>query len=164
MKKNKKFLSCIEQTCDCPAHEEAGDPIVIPLTRPSDLKSRVLNLVGSQDLSGLLQDEDEEEQKAFELLANEDTNEVDDFNSAMALSPYSVNNEGMAKYEIELTQNKEEVAALRQFMSLKDNPDFLDLMSQFSDLDNLSDILQKVKELGGSGGISQPVDEPEPSE
>lgn len=160
----KKFLSCVNQLCDCPSHEEVGDPILVPLTRPSDLKSRVLNLVGSQDLSGLLQDESEEEQKAFEALANEDTSEVDDFNSAMSLSPYSVNNEGLAKYEIELTQSKEQIDALRQFMSLKDNPDFLDLLSKFSDLDDPSEILQRVKELGGSGGISEPVDEPKDSE
>lgn len=164
MKKNKekKFLSCIEQNCECSPYEEVGDPILIPLTKPTDLKNRIRQLAQVSQVSDFVSGEGDEE--AYNALDDEDTSEVDEFNLAMSNSPYSVDARGVAKYEASLASDEQSLQRLRSYMDLKDNELFNEILPLFSGDLTPDQILLKIQELGGSSGISQPVDEPESSE
>lgn len=164
MKKNKekKFLSCVEQTCECSPYEEVGDPILIPLTKPTDLKNRIRQLAQVSHISDFVSGEGDEE--AYSALDDEDTSEVDEFNLAMGNSPYAVDDRGVAKYEASLANDEQSLQRLRSYMDLKDNELFNEILPLFSGDLTPDQILLKIQELGGSGGISQPVDEPEDSE
>lgn len=161
-KENKRFLSCIEQTCECSPYEEVGDPILVPLTRPSDLKNRIRQLAQVSQVSDFVSGEGDDE--AYKALDDEDTSEVEDFNLAMSNSPYAVDSSGVARYEASFAKDEESLKRFRSYMDLKDNELFNEILPLFSSQLTPDQILTKIQELRGSGEISEPVDEPKNTE
>lgn len=162
MKKNKKFLSAVIPTEECSPYEEAGAPLMVSLSRPTDLKNRIRQLAQVSQVSDFVSGEGDDE--AFGSLDEQDTSEVDAFNSAMDNSPYAVDSSGVAKYEAAFSQDEASLQRFRSYMDLKDNALFNEILPLFSSELTPDEILKKIQELGGSGGISEPVDEPKDSE
>lgn len=104
--------------------EEVGDPLIVDFTRNRDLKARALALVGSSNVAGLFNDDaiEDDDDTLMDQLEKLPSSEVLDFNHAMAQSPYSVDENGLAKYERDLASSKQELEQLRQYMSVKDHP------------------------------------------
>lgn len=109
--------------------QEVGAPRLVVLSKPSDVKKRILamlpNATSIHDLYGAPEDTDED----FNRFISEDTDEVDDFNQAMNQSPYYCDSEGMSNMEKAIAHNKEEAKELEHHMAMMQTPMFQEFMN-----------------------------------
>lgn len=144
---DKRLFQVIPQLEQVSYDEEVGTPLVEFFARPSEQKRAFLETIDK--LSGIDPGEDGDDE-AYNLLDDQDSSDVDIFNRAFEGSPYAVDDEGVANYEKALTKNKKELKEFRQYMSMKDVPEFRELASMFEgkSRDEIARALQTMKNAG----------------
>lgn len=145
---DKKLFQVIPQLEQVSHDEEVGAPLVEFFARPSEQKRAFLETINK--LAGLNTDDEDADDEAYSLLDDLDSSDVDRFNSAFDGSPYAVDENGVANYEKALTKNKQELKEFRQYMSMRDVPEFKELASMFEgkSRDEIAKALQAMKNAG----------------
>lgn len=141
---DKRLFQVIPQLEQVSHDEEVGAPLVEFFARPSAQKRAFLETIDK--LAGIDPREDADDE-AYNLLDDLDSSDVDRFNSAFDGSPYAVDENGVANYEKALTRNKQELKEFRQYMSMRDVPEFKELASMFEgkSRDEIARALQAMK-------------------
>lgn len=146
---NGRLFQVVQQSDVPRVYEEIGEPLQVSFCQYRDLKSRVMEMMKVSHPSHIFNPEDDEddEDDILQDMDRIDSSEVEDFNSIMSSTPYSVDAQGVANYEKALTKNKEELKQFRHYMSLKDDPSFQQLASLFNGSESKEEILERIKSL-----------------
>lgn len=110
---------------------EVGEPLFIPLSKPSDLKARIMAIVGAKNLSEVFTpiEDDVDDEEAFNRFASEDTNEVDEFNASMDKLPSFCDENGVSNFEKQMKLKSEEANQLRDYMVQMKDPRIQEFLS-----------------------------------
>lgn len=134
--------------------QEVGEPKIVLLSKPSDLKRRVLALLPQAESIHDLYGEPENTDEDFNKFCNDDSDEVEEFNHSMSLSPYAVDEYGMASYENAIAKEKEKAKTLEHHMAMMQTPFF----QEFSKLpeEQRNALLAQAKETLSKSNQSEP--------
>lgn len=148
-----KIFQVVPQLEEVSQDEEVGVPLVEYFARPSEQKRAFLETIDK--LSGILPGDDADDE-AYNLLDDQNTNEVEDFNRAFDGSPYAVDANGVANYEKALARNKKELKEFRNYMAMKDVPEFQELASMFEgkSRNEIAKALEAMKSAGTPSDVS----------
>lgn len=136
--------------------QEVGEPKLLPIGKPSDLKRRIMEAVKIGHISELYGAEPEDTEDDWNRFCNDDSDDVDNFNQAMSQTPYHCDENGLANFEKAIAQDKENAMQLEELMAQAQTP----LMKQFLNLseDDRAKAMEMVaqtigKPVSDAGGI-----------
>lgn len=112
--------------------QEVGSPLLVPLSKPSDLKRRIINMIQGDSIHSLYGAVDDTTDDDFNRFCSDDSDDVDDFNRAMGSTPYACDESGVSNVEKDMQNSQAEAMAMQNHLALMQNP----LFQEFS---NLSD-------------------------
>lgn len=141
-----RLFQVVDQVDKCEVLEQIGEPVQVPIFKYRDTKARVMEMIGAFHPSQILgSNEEDDDSDLYDSLNSQDDHDAQIFNNAMASSPYATDDKGVANYERELAKNDEELAELRKFMALKDNPTFQHLASFFDGQESPDQLAMKIR-------------------
>lgn len=124
--------------------QDAGAPKLIPIGKPSDLKSRILSMLpDASSIHSLYGAVDEGTDEDFNRFCSDDTDDVDAFNQAMSSTPYYCDEDGVTNFERDLEGDKQKAIDIQNAMAQMQNPLFQEF-AKLSD-DEKSVLLEKAK-------------------
>lgn len=122
-----------------------GEPLFIPLSKPSDLKTQIMAIVGAKNLSEVFTpiEDSIDDEEAFNKFISDNTDEVDDFNSAMDALPSYCDENGVSNFEKQMKLKSEEANQLKDYMSQMKDPRIQEFLSLSEEQQNK--ILEALK-------------------
>lgn len=112
--------------------QDVGSPLLVPLSKPSDLKRRIINMIQGDSIHSLYGAVDDTTDDDFNRFCSDDSDDVDAFNQAMGSTPYACDESGVSNVEKDMQNSQAEAMAMQNHLALMQNP----LFQEFS---NLSD-------------------------
>lgn len=110
--------------------QDVGEPKLIPLSKPSDLKARILSMLpDAQSIHSLYGVVDDSTDEDFSKFCSDDSDDVDDFNQAMSSTPYYCDENGVTNFERDLEGDKQKAIDIQNAMAQMQNPLFQDFAS-----------------------------------
>lgn len=133
--------------------QDVGSPKLVLLSKPSDLKRRIINMINADSIHSLYGAVDNTTDDDFNRFCSDDSDDVDSFNKAMSNTPYACDENGVSNIERDYNSSQAEAMAVQNAVAQMQNP----LFQEFANLPD--DVKQNLLTQAQQTIENQPVGE-----